>query len=85
MERVAGQIVSSSAQRPDERLPGEKGRPAPFLLAGVQGQRPAGGAGGNAPAAPHGATPPPGLQGPRPAGGAGGSAPLANAEPQGGG
>jgi hypothetical protein len=67
MERVARQTVSHGAQSPDERLPREKGRQAPFLLAGVQGQRPAGGAGGNAPAgvqgqrtaAPDGAKPPP--------------------------
>jgi hypothetical protein len=50
MERVDRQCVSCSAQRPDERLPREKGRRAPFLLAGGQGQRPAGGAGGKAPA-----------------------------------
>jgi hypothetical protein len=68
MERVAWQIVSCSAQRPDERLPREKGRQAPFLLAGVQGQRPAGGAGGNAPAAPRGATPPKGCRGSAPLG-----------------
>jgi hypothetical protein len=68
MERVAWHIVSRSAQSPDERLPREKGRPAPFLLAGVQGQRPAGGAGGNAPAAPHGAEPPHGCRGSAPPG-----------------
>jgi hypothetical protein len=65
MERVAGQLVSHCAQRPDERLPREKGRPAPFLLAGVQGQSPAGvqgqspagGAGGKAPAGAQGQSP----------------------------
>jgi hypothetical protein len=45
------------AQSPDERLPREKGRLAPFLLAGVQGQSPAGGAGGKAPAGAQGQRP----------------------------
>jgi hypothetical protein len=66
MERVAGQIVSCSAQSPDERLPREKGRQAPFLLAGVQGQRPAG-VQGQRPAGVQGQRPA-GVQGQRPAG-----------------
>jgi hypothetical protein len=66
MERVAGQIVSHGAQRPDERLPREKGRPAPFLLAGVQGQRPAG-VQGQRPAGGAGGKAPAGVQGQRPA------------------
>jgi hypothetical protein len=71
MERVAGHPVSCSAQRPDERLPREKGRPAPFLLAGVQGQSPAGGAGGSAPRRTRWGKAPTGVQGQRPAGDAG--------------
>jgi hypothetical protein len=70
MERVARQCVSCSAQRPDGRLSRGKGRPAPFLLTGVQGQRPAGGAGGKAPAGVQGQRPA-GVQGQRPAGGQG--------------
>jgi hypothetical protein len=67
MDRVARHIVSRCAQRPDERLPREKGRRAPFLLAGVQGQRPAGGVGGRAPTGGVGGRAPTGVQGQRPA------------------
>jgi hypothetical protein len=69
MERVARHSVSHGAQSPDERLPREKGRQAPFLLAGVQGQRPAG-VQGQRPAGGQGQRPA-GVQGQRPAGGAG--------------
>jgi hypothetical protein len=47
------------SQSPDERLPREKGRLAPFLLAGVQGQRPAGGAGAAPRSLPSAPTPTP--------------------------
>jgi hypothetical protein len=73
MERVARHIVSCCAQSPDERLPREKGRLAPFLLAGVQGQSPAGvqgqrpaGVQGQRPAGVQGRSPA-GVQGQRPA------------------